>query len=260
MTLCRSLIVLLLVLSVFSCKKDSDGTSPSSSPADFAGTWTGTFSTNLQNEVEMTLKLAQSGPAITGVIYFESTYIGTISATANVNAANWAVDQTSPGCLGQFSGPAVVVNDTLTLTGTGSNCMGTHASAQGRVVRDRMAPSIFSTTPANNDTGVLMLPAVEATFRERLDPSTFTSSTFTLKDAANNPVSGWVFCEGRTASIMLLSSHLSKNTTYTATIAAGVKDLVGNSMASSYVWKFSTTSASSSRRFIRGPLRHDGSK
>lgn len=63
-------------------------------------------------------------------------------------------------------------------------------------------------------------------------------SVFTLAQGSTQ-ISGAVSCGAKTATFTP-SSVLANNTTYTATVQAGVKDLVGNAMAAAKTWSFTT--------------------
>ena len=82
---------------------------------------------------------------------------------------------------------------------------------------------------------------ITATFSEEMSRSTITTSTFTVK-RGTAAVSGRVTFAGTTATFNP-ASELEKSATYTATIAAGVKDLAGNALEKSYVWSFATIPA-----------------
>ena len=49
---------------------------------------------------------------------------------------------------------------------------------------DTTRPTVTSTSPANGATGVSQSTTVTATFSEPMDPTTITTSTFALRDAA----------------------------------------------------------------------------
>src|ERR1043165_3692503 len=103
---------------------------------------------------------------------------------------------------------------------------------------DITAPTVSFTTPANAATGVSISQKIAATFSEAMDPLTTTPLTFTLKQGTT-PVGGTVTYAGVTATFNPLNA-LAPNTTYTATITAGTKDLAGNALANSFVWSFTT--------------------
>lgn len=110
---------------------------------------------------------------------------------------------------------------------------------------DTTPPIISSASPANNATGISITSTVTATFSEAMDPSTITDQTLTLSmpgEVGQVPVSGTVTYSGTTATFTP-SALLFYETTYTATITTGAKDLAGNSIASPYTWSFTTGTA-----------------
>jgi hypothetical protein len=72
-----------------------------------------------------------------------------------------------------------------------------------------------------------------------MNPATITGATFTLAIGVT-PVAGAVTYSGLTASFTPSSPLISDNVVYTATITTGAKNPGGGSLASNYVWTFST--------------------
>ena len=106
---------------------------------------------------------------------------------------------------------------------------------------DLIAPTVSSVTPINAATGVPLNASINAIFSKPMDPITITSSTFTLAGAS--PVSGTVSYAGTTATLHP-TGNLLANTTYTATITTGAKDMESNPLASNYTpWSFTTGTA-----------------
>jgi hypothetical protein len=101
-----------------------------------------------------------------------------------------------------------------------------------------LSPTVISTDPANNATGVFLNKTVTATFNQPMDPLTITATTFTIMQGAT-PVTGTVSYTGTTASFKP-SSDLTGSTIYTATITTGVKNVPGTTLANDYVWTFTT--------------------
>jgi hypothetical protein len=100
------------------------------------------------------------------------------------------------------------------------------------------APTVSSTSPISDATGVAINSGLSATFSEIMDPSTITNTTFTLMQGSTG-VSGTVNYSGITATFKP-ASNFSVSTSYTATITTGVKDLSENALVSNYVWTFTT--------------------
>lgn len=104
---------------------------------------------------------------------------------------------------------------------------------------DTMPPIVTGTTPNTGATAVPVTSAIGATFSEAMNTATLNASSFTLKDAGNNPVSGTVAYAGTTATFTPAAS-LAYATTYTATITTGATDLAGNALAAPHSWSFTT--------------------
>src|SRR5207245_2469399 len=103
---------------------------------------------------------------------------------------------------------------------------------------DTTPPTVSFTVPANAATGVATDEKIAAAFSEPMDPGTITKETFTLSQGTG-PVAGTVTYIGVTATFAP-AANLAPNTVYTARIKPGAKDLAGNSMASDFVWSFTT--------------------
>ncbi|MBK8404349.1 MAG: Ig-like domain-containing protein [Saprospiraceae bacterium] len=100
------------------------------------------------------------------------------------------------------------------------------------------APTVLSTDPFNNETGVALNKIIKATFSMPMDPSTINVNTFTFKQGVNI-IPGTISYAGVTATFTPTNALLP-NTVYTGTITTGVKNLSGIPMANNYVWTFTT--------------------
>src|SRR5262249_15930147 len=91
-------------------------------------------------------------------------------------------------------------------------------------------PVVTSVSPPPSAIGVLSM-SVTATFDQAMDPSSITSGTFTLRDAANNLVPATLtYDSNSTAATLIPTGSLASGTTYTATItggSGGVRSLPG---------------------------------
>jgi len=148
-------------------------------------------------------------------------------------------------------------NYTATIT-TGAKDLADNALASNYVwtfdtgtTGDTTAPTVISTIPAAGDVGVAVNANITATFDEPMDPSTITTTTFTLKQGIT-PVPGAVTSPSTTTATFNPDSNLLPLTTYTATITTGVKDLAGNAMAVTKTWSFITSAGTA-----LGPLPVD---
>jgi hypothetical protein len=102
-------------------------------------------------------------------------------------------------------------------------------------------PTVTAITPAAGATGVCPNKVITATFSEAVDPATITSATFLLTGPGTTPVTGTVsYAAATKQAVFAANATLALNTTYTATITTGVKDLYGNNLATPFVWSFTT--------------------
>ncbi len=99
-------------------------------------------------------------------------------------------------------------------------------------------PTVISTDPINNATGVALNKIVTATFSAAMDPTTITTATFTLKQGTT-VIPGSVSYSGATASFTS-TVNLLPGTIYTATVTTGAKNPSGAPLANNYIWTFTT--------------------
>jgi Bacterial Ig-like domain/FG-GAP-like repeat/RTX calcium-binding nonapeptide repeat (4 copies) len=127
---------------------------------------------------------------------------------------------------------------------TGNNTDPTPAMYDWRV--DTIAPTISNVSPADRSQNVPLLATnVEATLSEDMDPSTLTTSTFTLiKQGSSTPVGAQVSYDSASKKATLNpGSDLEANTSYTARVtggSTGAKDPAGNALAQDRTWSFTT--------------------
>ena len=134
---------------------------------------------------------------------------------------------------GNALGPGAVPNPWTFTTGTAANTT---------------APTITLTNPADGATGVQLNATANATFSQAMDPTTLTSTTFTLTEPPGATlVTGTVtYAPATDIATFTPSSPLATNTQYTATVTNGAKDTFGNALAAGAVpnpWTFTTGTA-----------------
>lgn len=101
------------------------------------------------------------------------------------------------------------------------------------VMPDVTAPQISLFSPLSGATGIPTNATVTVAFNETIDCST-------LNLTVNNGIAVTKNCSGASATFVPnAGTPLNAGTTYTATIAAGLKDIAGNAMAGSN-WNFTT--------------------
>jgi hypothetical protein len=108
-------------------------------------------------------------------------------------------------------------------------------------VADLTLPTVTSTNPLDNATGVAGNTTIAITFSKVMNPLTITTSTFTVMQGTNS-VAGTVAYAGNTATFTP-SNPLAKSTPYIAKLTTAAKDLVGNALAANAVINFTTGSA-----------------
>ncbi len=189
------------------------------------------------------------------VIFSETVDCATLNATTfTVKDASNAAVSWIPSCLGTIITFSPLSNYTANATYTADFTTGvkdsegnaltsafTWSFATGSTAAEKTPPLILSQKPINNATGVSTSTIVTATFSEAMDSSSITTTTFTLKDGANNAIAGAVAYDSTSLTATFTpSAALSYNTTFTATITSGVKDTAGNAMGSANIWSFTT--------------------
>lgn len=102
------------------------------------------------------------------------------------------------------------------------------------------APSVQSSTPVDNLSGVPINSGVSATFDKPMDPASMTATSFTLVSGMPAvAVPGTVVYANSTATFWP-STHLAANTMYTATVGTGAMSMGGMAMATKHSWTFTT--------------------
>ena len=109
-------------------------------------------------------------------------------------------------------------------------------------VPDTTAPTVISTDPVNNATGVSTNKIIAVTFSENMDATTIKTSTFMVIKPDTTAVAGTVNYSGVTAQFTP-AEVLANNATYTVRVTSGVKDLAGNPLTAIYSFKFTTGAA-----------------
>jgi hypothetical protein len=181
------------------------------------------------NSTTFTLTAA-GGASITGVV----TYVAAGSAATFTPDASLASNTIYT---------ATVTTGVQDLNGTAlaSNYAWTFTTATLPVV---VPPTVISTIAADLATDVPFNQIVNATFSTAMDPATINSTTFTLTGPGATPVDGLVAYSAISNTLTFTpAANFAPSTTFTATITTGVQNLAGTSLASNYVWTFTTGTA-----------------
>ncbi|RZL02577.1 MAG: DUF3494 domain-containing protein [Pedobacter sp.] len=109
---------------------------------------------------------------------------------------------------------------------------------------------IVSQSPSNSNTAVERNKTLSVTFGTAMDPATINASTFYVNQGAT-PVPGTIAlsADGKTATFNPTNT-LTANTTYTATMTTGVKDMEGNPIKANAVWSFTTGGSTSGEAVV----------
>ena len=106
---------------------------------------------------------------------------------------------------------------------------------------DPGAPDVVLTNPADLATAVPVDSTVNATFSEAMDPLTITTATFKVTRPGPQEITGTVLYDGLSRiGSFTPENGLLPNTTYTATITTGARDLPGKAMGQDHAWSFTT--------------------
>ncbi len=108
----------------------------------------------------------------------------------------------------------------------------------------RLSPMVISTQPTNGALNVAVNTLISATFNEGMDPTTLNGQTFTVKQGTV-AISGVVTYDSLSETAAFTpSAYLDVGLVYAATVTIGAKDPAGTSLASDYVWTFTTGACS----------------
>jgi YVTN family beta-propeller protein len=143
---------------------------------------------------------------------------------------------------------AVIDNSTNTeklpriKVGTTPYALGSFVAPFGTAV-----PTVTSTIPANAATDVSLGTTIQAAFSDIMDATTINGSTFLMSGGITGTVT---YDSVRKIATFKPLSDLAKNTTYTITLTTGIRNAVGNALASNYAWSFTTSDKSDGSCFI----------
>jgi hypothetical protein len=185
-----------------------------------------TFSETMDPLTLTAVTFTLTGPGVTpvsGAVSYAGN-IATFTPTANLTGNTTFTATITTGAK-DLAGNALLGTKTWTF-GTGAT-------------PDTTAPTVNSTNPANTATSIAVTGTLAATFSEPMDPLTITTATYTVTGPGLTPVTGAVTYAGNVATFTP-DNDLLRNTTYTATITGGAKDLAGNALASNKVWTFAS--------------------
>ena len=172
--------------------------------------------------VTVTGTLFASGSTIalsgTGITVSNITVVSSTSITATFTIA--------------LNAPAGAQNVTVT------TAIGTSGTQPFTV--NALPPTVTFTNPANLATGIPLNRKIAATLSKPMDSTTITAATFTLVGGGTNVAGTVTYNATSNVATFAPMANLAANTTFTATITTGAKDLSGTSLASPFAWTFTT--------------------
>jgi len=101
--------------------------------------------------------------------------------------------------------------------------------------------------PANAATDIFISTAIQATFSDIMDAATINGSTFLVSGGITGAVT--YDSLNKTAQFKP-DKDLSHNTAYTVTLTTGIRNALGNALASDYTWTFTTSEKGGGSCFI----------
>lgn len=100
------------------------------------------------------------------------------------------------------------------------------------------APTVTSTSPIDNATGVALNKKITATFSVPMNSATLTTNSFIVKQG-NTSITGVISYSNKTVSFVP-AVPLIENKVYTCTITTAAKNTIGTNMANNFIWSFTT--------------------
>lgn len=101
--------------------------------------------------------------------------------------------------------------------------------------REESAPEVLSSQPTGSIGASQSLP-ISVRFSEDMDPTTVSTSSFQLVDAAGTPIPGRVTYADR--AVTFFPSTPLGSASYTAIVTTNAEDLSGNPLTAPYSWNF----------------------
>jgi hypothetical protein len=150
--------------------------------------------------------------------------------------------------------PSTLYTGTITTGATNADGTPMQADYVWSFTTATIPPTVISTDPTNNATGVVLNKLIRANFSVAMNPLTITSSTFTLKQGTT-AIAGAVTYSGTRATFTPTTALLA-NTVYTATITNGAANATGVPMTNNYVWSFTTSAVSTPAVTLVDPLNN----
>jgi YVTN family beta-propeller protein len=172
-----------------------------------------------------------------------------IGVGINPIGVSLSVDGMYTYVVSSFSGTVAVIDNSTNTeilprisVGSIPYALGSFVAPAGSTV-----PTVTSTIPANAATDVSRSTTIQATFSDIMDATTINSSTFLMSGGVTGTVT---YNSANKIATFKPLNDLSKDTTYTITLTTGIRNVMGNALASNYTWSFTTSETSGGSCFI----------
>src|ERR1700682_5005414 len=173
------------------------------------------------------------GVTLTGTLFVSGATIG-LSGTGITVSNTMVVSSTTITATFTIASNAPTGAQNVTVTSSGKT------SGSQTFAVNLLLPMVTSTNPANGATAVPINRKITATFNKPMDPATITTATFMVRCSTMNVTGTVTYNAASNVATFAPESDLTSDVLFTATITTGAKDLAGNSLASDYVWTFTT--------------------
>jgi len=126
-------------------------------------------------------------------------------------------------------------------TGSVTDLAGNPLALKSCIFSVTIPPTVTKTNPVNNAVNFSLTAPITITFSENIKAGPNYSGIYMKNLSTGKLVSITKSISGKTLTIKMVSSRLSKNTYQIYLPAGAVKDAAGNSLASAYTLKFKTS-------------------
>ncbi|MHB8845347.1 MAG: Ig-like domain-containing protein [Nitrospirota bacterium] len=214
----------------------------------FTAPASGDASVAINRKIVATFNEAMDPLTITAATVLVTGPGGTVPGVVTYAAGSYAATFTPTGSLASSATYTVTLKGAAGVTDLAGNPMAADFTWSFMTVAapDITAPTVNSTNPAHPAVNVPVNKVINTTFSEAMDPLTIITANYTLMKGAT-PVPGTVAYDAlNNIAIFTPLSLLIPNTTYTALITTGARDLAGNALASGVIlnpWTFTTVAA-----------------
>ena len=147
--------------------------------------------------------------------------------------------------------PVIDTEGTTTISYYATDNAGNPESPKTLTVKvDKTRPTVSSTSPSHNATGVATTAQISAIFFEEgsgIDPDTLTTDTFKVvqvKPTGNVQVSGTFSLDENSQTATFYPNRSLAKGLYSATLTTDITDKAGNALANNYTWRFATVGPS----------------